>query len=390
MARNTDFSASVRPRLAFGTVLKGRQVTVIGAGIAGLSVAVAMAQHGAKVRVLERSPKIAVIGAGVQISPNGFVVLDALGLGAEARHAGLETTAIELKDYRAGWQVLRIDLTKRRSRIPFLLVHRARLIGLLEELARKSGVDVAFGVTADPSSIDGSLVLGADGFRSKTRKHLNGPEVPLFTGQVAWRAVVADKAEPEVDVWMGPGRHLVSYALDAGLRNIVAVEERRQWAAEDWNQADDPANLRAAFASFDPVVRHWLARVDEVRLWGLFRHAVAERWHDGRLALLGDAAHPTLPFLAQGANLALEDAWVMTRCLDRLPQKEALAEYQRRRRARAVRVVAAATANARNFHLRNPLLRTVAHATLRVAGATIPQAALNRFGWLYDFDVTRE
>ncbi len=371
-------------------MLRGRQVTVIGAGIAGLSAAVALAQCGAKVRVLERSQKIAQVGAGLQVSPNGFVVLDALGLGTEARRAGLETTAIELKDYRAGRRVLRIDLTKRRSRIPFLLVHRTRLIGLLEERARKSGVDVAFGASADPSSVDGSLVVGADGLRSETRKHLNGPEVPFFTGQVAWRALVPDKAEPEVNVWMGPGRHLVSYALETGLRNIVAVEERKRWAAEDWNRADDPANLRAAFASFDPEVRQWLAQVNDVRLWGLFRHEVATRWQDGRFVLLGDAAHPTLPFLAQGANLALEDAWVMTRCLDRLPQQEALAEYQRRRNARIVRVIAAATANARNFHLRNPLLRTVAHAILRVGGVTMPQLALNRFGWLYGFDVTRE
>ncbi len=371
-------------------MLTGRKITVIGAGIAGLAVALAMARRGAKVRVLERAPNIAEAGAGIQISPNGFAVLAALGLGSELLSAGLESQAVELKDYRSGRRILRFDLTKRQYGNPFVLVHRAHLIELLERAVHGAGVDLTLGVSADPAGVDGSLVVGADGIRSATRRHLNGLEEPFYTGQVAWRAVVADRADPESHVWMGPGRHLVTYALGSGLRNIVAVEERAQWVGEDWNQTDDPANLHASFAGFAPEVRYWLDGVEDVRLWGLFRHDVASRWHDGRFALVGDAAHPTLPFLAQGANLALEDAWVLAICLDRLPQQEALAEYQERRGGRAARVVAAATANARNFHLRNPLVRGVAHGILRIGGELMPKAALNRLDWLYGFDVTCE
>jgi len=371
-------------------MMADRNVTVIGAGIAGLAVAVAMARRGANVRVLERSSEITRAGAGLQISPNGFAVIRALGLDGALRSAGLEARAIELRDYRAGRRVLRIDLTGRRNGLPFILIHRAHLVALLEKEARGAGVDITLGTSIDPASVDGSLVIGADGIRSATRRYLNGPGVPHYTGQVAWRAVVAGNAEPEAHVWMGPGRHLVTYAPRARLRNIVAVEERERWVGEDWDRKDDSANLRAAFAGFAPEVRRWLARVDDVRLWGLFRHEVAAHWHDGRFALVGDAAHPTLPFLAQGANLALEDAWVLARCLDRFPQRQALAEYQELRRGRAVRAVAAATANSRNFHLRDPVLRGVAHNLLRIGGAIMPDVALKRLEWLYGFDVTSE
>jgi len=372
------------------TMMVDRNVTVIGAGIAGLAVAVAMARRGASVRVLERSPEITRVGAGLQISPNGFAVIRALGLDGALRSAGLESRAIELRDYRAGRRVLRIDLAECWNGFPFILTHRAHLIALLEKEARGAGVDIALGVSIDPASVDGSLVIGADGIRSATRRYLNGPEAPLYTGQVAWRAMVAGNAAPEAHVWMGPGRHLVTYAPDPRLRNIVAVEERERWVGEGWDRKDDSSNLRAAFADFAPEVRRWLARVDDVRLWGLFRHEVAARWHDGRFALVGDAAHPTLPFLAQGANLALEDAWVLARCLDRLPQRDALAEYQKLRHGRAARVVAAATANSRNFHLRDPVLRSVAHNLLRIGGAIAPNAALKRLEWLYGFDATSD
>jgi salicylate hydroxylase len=181
----------------------------------------------------------------------------------------------------------------------------------------------------------------------------------------------------------------VSYPLGRGLRNIVAVEERATWAEEGWHHRDDPAALRAAFEGFGGPVPEWLGAVETVHLWGLFRHPVAEAWHDGaRTAILGDAAHPTLPFLAQGANMALEDAWVLAACLEALPAGQALARYQALRRDRVRRTVDAASANARNYHLRGAAA-AVAHSGLRVLGAVAPEAMLRRFDWLYGHDVTR-
>jgi salicylate hydroxylase len=260
---------------------------------------------------------------------------------------------------------------------------------VLEAGARAAGVNIRLKSKVMGAGLPGDLTIGADGLHSGLRAALNGAAAPFFTRQVAWRAVIPDDGTAaEAQLFMGPRRHLVSYPLSGGLRNIVAVEERTGWTEEGWHHRDDPAALHRAFARFGGPVPGWLARVEEVHLWGLFRHPVAARWQDGARAILGDAAHPTLPFLAQGANLALEDAWVLAECLERLPQADALAEYQAERRPRATRVIDAASANARNYHLSNPLVRGVAHAALRLGGRLAPDQAIRRFDWLYGHDVT--
>lgn len=392
-------------------MLTGRAITVLGAGLAGLAVARALALRGARVRVLEQAPAITEVGAGLQLSPNGMVVLQALGLGAAARAAGQPSEAVELINGETGARVTRIDLLAEAPRGDFALFHRADLIAVLEAGARAAGVEIALGhkVTAvrlggarPQVEIGGSgvedceLLIGADGLHSCLRAALNGALTPFFTGQVAWRATLP--AEPGIEalarVYMGRGRHLVSYPLRGGrLRNIVAVEERREWADESWSLTDDPLALRQAFADFVPEVRGWLGQIPAPNLWGLFRHPVAAQWHGAHLhgahaALLGDAAHPTLPFLAQGANMAIEDAWVLADCLSRLPVEVALPSYQALRAGRVARIVAAATANARNYHL-SGVRREIGHAGLRVLGRVAPSAAAARFRWLYGHDVTR-
>ena len=152
---------------------------------------------------------------------------------------------------------------------------------------------------------------------------------------------------------------------------------------------DHPANLRGAFANFKGPVRDWLAKVEDVFLWGLFRHRVAHRWHYGRQVLLGDAAHPTLPFLAQGANLALEDACVLASKLSNLPIDDALTAYQAARHDRAASVVDAASRNARNYHLSFPPARLIGHTALRMVGAVAPDRLLARYDWIYSYDATR-
>jgi salicylate hydroxylase len=372
--------------------LSGRQIGIIGGGVAGLAVARALALRGAEVTLFEQAPAIAEVGAGLQISPNGLRVIDALGLGDALRAVALRGRAVVLRDYRRGAQVLRLDLDRDRAAGDYLFVHRARLIEVLEAGARDAGVAIRLKSRILGGGLPGDLTVGADGLHSGLRAALNGAAPPAFTGQVAWRATIAEdpSAAPEAQVFMGPGRHLVSYPLQGGLRNLVAVEERRAWAEEGWHYRDDPANLRRAFARFGGPVPGWLERVGEVHLWGLFRHPVAPRWQDGARVILGDAAHPTLPFLAQGANMALEDAWVLAAALDRLPQAEALAAYETARKPRVTRIVEAATANARNYHLANPLVRRVAHTVLRLGGALAPEQALRRFDWLYGHDVTRD
>ncbi|MCB1390594.1 MAG: FAD-dependent monooxygenase [Rhodobacteraceae bacterium] len=383
--------------------LAGHRALVLGAGVAGLAAATALRRFGASVALLEQAPRITEVGAGLQISPNGARVLRALGIDPDT--AGDRCEAVELRD-RSGRLVTRLDLPQDGP--GFFLCHRADLIEVLETAMRAAGTQVqllqqvrqidldacgARVTTAMGAVHETPLVLGADGLHSALRATLDGQREPFFTGQVAWRALIAGDGGPRVaQVFMGPGRHLVSYPLRGGaLRNIVAVQERRTWAAEGWNHPDDPAALRDAFAGFGGPVPGWLDAVREVFLWGLFRHPVAERWHDdaGRAAILGDAAHPTLPFMAQGANLALEDSWCLARSLASHPDAPAtaLAAYQQARAERVRRVVGAANANARNYHLRG-LLAPAAHAVLRGANRLAPGLALRRFGWIYDHDAT--
>ena len=171
------------------------------------------------------------------------------------------------------------------------------------------------------------------------------------------------------------------------------MEERARWAEESWTLRDDPLDLRLAFEGFAPRVRDWLDQVQDPWLWGLFRHTVAATWvrpmGQGGAAILGDAAHPTLPFLAQGASMGLEDAWVLADALaTHASPAAALAAYQAKRKPRTTRIVAAATANARAYHL-SGLPRMIGHTGLRFLGKVSPGAMVSRFDWLYDHDVTQ-
>lgn len=386
--------------------LLGLRAVVIGAGIGGLAVARALALRGADVTLLEQAPEITEVGAGLQISPNGMAVLRALGLDRALQDASVRARAVCLKDHRDR-DVVRLDLG-RLADSSYHFVHRADLIDLLAQGAREAGVKIrllhhvtAVDGGAQPvvhlatgSRIATDLVIGADGLHSVLRPILNGPQAPFFTGQVAWRAIVpsTEARGPEAWVHMGPGRHIVSYPLrDGRALNIVAVQERKAWADEGWHHADDPDNLRAAFADFGADPRAMLDQVTEARLWGLFRHPVARIWQADNLALLGDAAHPTLPFLAQGASMALEDAWVLADELARCDSLGAgLAAYQARREGRVRRVIAAANGNAWKYHIGFPPLRMAAHAVMRLGGAVAPDRMMKQFSWLYDHDVTAE
>lgn len=366
-------------------------IAVIGAGIGGLAVATAFALRGARVTVYEQAAEITEVGAGLQISPNGFAVLRGLGLAGAIEAAGDRAGMVSLHDYRRG-PVLRLDLKRLDSR-DYWFLHRADLIDLLHVGAINAGVTIHLSAkVSDPGALDADLVIGADGLHSVLRPRLNGTLAPFFTRQVAWRAVVPHDGsrKDEARVHMAPHRHLVSYPVRGGdWLNIVAVEERSAWTEESWSATGDPDNLRARFSDFGASAQEMLKRVTAVGKWGLFRHPVAPVWTEGRYALLGDAAHPTLPFMAQGASLALEDAWVLAAAFAQAPDMTtALDAYQARRFERATRVVAAASGNAWKYHISSKPLRFAAHAALRLGGAVAPGRMMRQFDWIYGHDVT--
>ncbi len=387
-----------------GMTLDRLNILVIGAGIGGLAAAIALRRCGAFVRVVEQAQEISEVGAGLQISPNGFAVLNAMGLADALRDVSVQGKEIKLKDY-SDRAVTTLDLSlSGHSEYHFL--HRADLQGLLLKAAKGCGVEIATGFKISeviPGSsptvkdIEGGthsadLIVGADGLHSVARAALNGTLAPFFTQQAAWRAVVPDvSAAPRVDLYMGPRRHIVTYPLRGGKwRNIVAIEERPQWVAESWSQEDDADSLRKVFSDFGAEVQLLLSKVERVSSWGLFRHPVAPVWHRENVTLLGDAAHPTLPFLAQGANMALEDAWVLADALAGADNPGAgLALYQKKRETRVKRVIDAASGNAWKYHLSFKPFRWAAHTGLRVAGKLAPGRMIGQFDWLYGHDVTQ-
>ncbi len=373
---------------------------VIGGGIGGLAAALALRRNGAKVTVLERAPELAEVGAGLQISANGMSVLRALGVAGDPPEAAQVSCGTVLRDYRRGRIISRVPAPKAG---PTYYYHRADLLNVLHRAALRAGVDLRLGARvtkvrkhpsdAEVTLLDGTqlraeCVIAADGGRSSIRPVLNGSEAPRFTHQVAWRATVPwsqRTGRPMASLTMGPGRHVVTYPLrDQSLMNVVAIEERSNWREEGWRLEGDPDDLRARFADFGGTVGEVLARIETVNIWALFLRPVAQKWQNGRVALLGDAAHPTLPFMAQGACLALEDAWIL-RCAfeEQSGVKRALEEYEATRLARARKVVAAAGANARDFHLQGPA-RLAAQALLAIVGSRLSR----RYDWIYDYDPT--
>lgn len=390
------------------------RIGIVGAGPGGLCAALAFALHGHEVEVFEQAAELGAVGAGIQVSPNGWAALAALGLGDALAARSMRAQAVRLCDYRQSREVLRLDLLAHSPARPYFFIHRADLLDVLAQAVSAAGGVIRTGTRISDAQggyaprlfaqagreaqreLTFDLVVGADGLHSGLRGRLNPSSAGRFTGHVAWRALVRREDvgvhPPEAVVHMAPRRHLVSYPLRGGREiNLVAVEERTGWRREGWHYQGEQAQFRRIFSGFGGLGARLIAAVDTPLVWGLFAHPVAPVWHGGGLVLLGDSAHPMVPFLAQGANMAFEDAYTLAREFSRTPDRATgLRHYQALRQARCARVAAAALGNARNYHLAHPLLRRFAHGGLRLLGAVAPGAMLKSYEWLYGHDVTAQ
>ena len=378
--------------------LKNRHVAVIGGGIGGLCAAIACARRGASIQVFEQAEVFGDVGAGIQVPPNAAAVFARLGLTAGLADIAVEPSHVALRDGHGGGVLATVPVTPRaghRFGHGHFVVHRGRLAELLWQAADEAGIALKADarVTADELS-DMDVVIAADGVKSETRRSRFNGGAATFAGKTAWRALVplTGAQAPVIQNWLLSGGHVVTYPLPmpAGwVMNIVAIEETGDPAAADWQQPGDLTAFRRRFCGHTAELDALLMTVGAVRKWGLYTHPPLQAWHDDRVALLGDAAHPMLPFLAQGAAMAVEDAWVIAESLDRIDQvADALAAYQSARIARATAVQKASARAGRLYHMERParFLRNLGMVAMsRVAAHRVT----SRMDWIYGWDVTQ-
>ena len=389
-----------------------QQVLIAGGGIGGLAAALACARQGLPVQLLERAAQLSEVGAGIQIGPNVTRILQAWGLGNALAQAAAFPQRLQARDARTGQVLGSLRLGERAQALygaPYATIHRADLQGLLHEAVQRAGVAMHLGhaVTGWQESVDGlevhtpagqswqaDALIGADGVWSTARQKLLGDAPARFTGHLAYRALVAQADLPahlrshEVTVWMGSRLHVVHYPVRGGewLNLVAIVHGDKPEQADVWDAAGHAQALMQAMGAVSGAVgqdlHERLASVPAWRQWALHDRAPvssAREMAQGRVALLGDAAHPMRPYLAQGAGMAIEDAQVLAQCLAQGAGRTAdrLQAYAEQRWARNARVQARAIRNGRIFHAQG-LVAVGRNLSMRLMGERVMDVP-----WLY-------
>jgi salicylate hydroxylase len=362
-------------------------ILIVGAGIAGLATALALARRSIPCRVVERRAGPSAEGAGLQIGPNGTRVLRDLGLLTALAPFADAPLAIEIRNGETNGILTRLPLGRwieDRHGSPYWVAHRADLAHVLLEAAQRAGVAVSYGTTAPD---DVAPVIGADGLWSTLRARVAGrDDAPTFTGRVALRGL-ARPADVEaslrevVTVWLLPRAHIVAYPIRRGRDLNVVIIQPGRFTAETWSSPVSRAELATRTTSFTYALRSLLTTMSAWREWPIMVRPPLARYSAGQVALVGDAAHPMVPYLAQGAVMAIEDAAAMACSIAASPSdlERAFAAYDTARRPRAERVVAAAATNGTLYHLSG--LPALARD---LALLTVPTSRLMaRYDWLY-------
>jgi 2-polyprenyl-6-methoxyphenol hydroxylase-like FAD-dependent oxidoreductase len=371
-----------------------QNIVIVGAGIGGLTTALSLLRRGIDVDVYDQACDIREVGAGVQISANSTRILYELGLQNEVSQLGTLAAGKEIRLWNTGekWKLFDLgEASIERYGFPYVFFHRADLHRILLDAIRKvkpDAIHLAMCCTGlrqlgdetllefvSGDTLSASIVVGADGVHSVVRKALFGADNPEFTGLIAWRGLIPRERVPatvtlEVGTnWIGPGAHIVHYPLRRGeLLNFVAVAPRSEWQAESWSLQGDPDELLRDFRGWHPDVQRMIQGIEIPYKWGLILRSPSTRWSAGRITLVGDACHPTLPFLAQGAVMAIEDGFILARCLEQYGSDYATAfsSYEAARQERTRKVVLGSAENAKRFH------------DNRLADDSTAQAYLNR------------
>jgi salicylate hydroxylase len=379
-----------------------KTILIAGAGIGGLTAAACLIKAGHKVQIFEQAPQLTEVGAGIQMSANAMHVLNHLGLAEAISAASVRPAAYVFRLHDTGEMISRFALADehlRQHRAPYNQLHRADFQQLLAEnvkhVIRLNSRVVSFEETdsevrvrlASGETASGDLLIGADGVKSAVREQIAGAARPVYTGDAAWRLTIPARKlprgfmEPIMSVWMGPGAHVVCYFLRAGaLLNFVGLVETAEVSEESWTARFPWGQLKADFAGWHADIQTVIDLADRGACyrWSLFYRPPISSWSTRRATLLGDSVHATLPYLAQGAAMAIEDAAVLTRALGMADVPEALQIYQRNRVERTTRIVEGSSANRALFHMRD-------QQELRRAFAKRDEGAA-RNAWLYSYN----
>ena len=380
-----------------------KQIVVVGAGIAGLTTALCLNHFGINACVYERSNEVTTAGAGIQLSPNANRVFSHIGLFDEISALSRRCKGVRVFDYKSNSQLALFDYMKFKRDAAFLFCHRADLVSILYAACKKSKIPVHFDkklekikngevIFSDGNVYSADIIVGADGLHSNVRKAVIDEEKPIFTRQIAWRSIVPNSINQDdfSHVILAPKRHLVSYPINDGSQlNLVLIKEQNEWQPDGWKHPEDPKVVKENFKDFSDEASKIIASIESVYKWGLFRYPMKKKWYNDRVILVGDAAHPTLPFLAQGAAMAIEDSFVIASKISKFPKLSfAFNEFQRERFPRVQRIISASAKNAQTFHLSNVISRLVLHFFLRLLTKFLPHLLVKRFDWIYDHNVT--
>jgi len=388
-------------------------VIIAGAGIGGLTAALALLKAGIDCDLYEQATELREVGAGLQLAPNGTRVLFALGLESSVRREGVETGDKTVRLWSTGqtWSLFDPTVATATERFgsPMYLMHRGDLHAMLVDAVRERKPDAIHLnsrcadfeqsesevrlTLEDGRQISGDILIGADGLHSRIRQKLFGPATPKFTGIMAWRGLApvdrlpAHLGRPVATQWLGPNGHVTCYPVHRGtLLNMVGEVERDDWQLESWVEPGSHEECLRDFPGWHRDLIDIIDSIDQLYKWGLFLREPLPKWSVGRVTLLGDSCHAMLPFLGQGANMALEDGFVLARCVEKYRDDPvgALQRYEAARRERTTNVVQRSANMAATFH--NDALSDATAGASYISSQWHPDKIRTRYDTIYNYN----